>query len=152
MKLNIPARRTVQWATIQIDKPTVKHKWDLLRTLHWGLLPYSDFLTIWPSWSWSYGSWIYNYLRNQCLSPLVLWVRISIRARCTTLCDKAGQCLVTSRWFSPGPPVSSINKTDRYNIAESGVKHHLTNKQPNKHILICLLLLQFHQTICVRVT
>jgi len=21
-------------------------------------------------WSWSYGSWIYNYLCNQCLSPL----------------------------------------------------------------------------------
>jgi hypothetical protein len=24
-----------------------------------------------PSWSWSYGSWIYNYLCNQCLSPLI---------------------------------------------------------------------------------
>jgi len=23
-----------------------------------------------PSWSWSYGSWIYNYLCNQCLSLL----------------------------------------------------------------------------------
>jgi len=22
------------------------------------------------SWSWSYGSWIYKYLCNQCLSPL----------------------------------------------------------------------------------
>jgi len=22
------------------------------------------------SWSWLYGSWIYNYLCNQCLSPL----------------------------------------------------------------------------------
>jgi hypothetical protein len=31
-----------------------------------------------PSWSWSYGSWIYNYLCSQCLSPLMLWVRISI--------------------------------------------------------------------------
>jgi hypothetical protein len=30
---------------------------------------------------------IYNHLCNQCLSPLMLWVRISIRARCTTLCD-----------------------------------------------------------------
>ena len=38
-------------------------------------------------WPWSYGSWIYNYLSNQCLSPLMLWFRISIRARCTTLCD-----------------------------------------------------------------
>ena len=26
-------------------------------------------------WSWSYGSWIYNYLCNQCLSPLKLWVQ-----------------------------------------------------------------------------
>jgi len=23
-----------------------------------------------PSWSWSYGSWIYNYLCNRCLSLL----------------------------------------------------------------------------------
>jgi len=23
-----------------------------------------------PSWPWSYGSWIYNYLCNHCLSPL----------------------------------------------------------------------------------
>jgi len=35
---------------------------------------------------WLYGSWIYNYLCNQCLSQLMLWVWISIRARCTTLC------------------------------------------------------------------
>jgi hypothetical protein len=34
---------------------------------------------------WSYGSWIYNYLCNQCLSSLMMWVRIWIRARCTTL-------------------------------------------------------------------
>jgi hypothetical protein len=31
-----------------------------------------------PSWSWLYGSWIYNYI---CLSPLTLRVRI---LRCTT--------------------------------------------------------------------
>jgi len=48
-----------------------------------------------PSWPWSYGSWIYNYLCNQCLSPLMLWVRISIRARLTTLCDKV--CLTCDR-------------------------------------------------------
>jgi hypothetical protein len=27
------------------------------------------------AWPWSYGSWIYNYLCYQCLSPLKLWVR-----------------------------------------------------------------------------
>jgi len=59
-----------------------------------------------------------TYLYNQCLSPLTLWVRISIRARCTTLCDKVCQWLTTGRWFSPGPPVSSTNKTDRHDIAK----------------------------------
>jgi len=39
----------------------------------------------------SYGSWIYNYLCNQCLLPLMLWVWFSIRTRCTTLCDKVCQ-------------------------------------------------------------
>jgi len=28
-----------------------------------------------PSWSWSHGSWIYNYLCNQFLSTLKLWVQ-----------------------------------------------------------------------------
>ena len=44
----------------------------------------------------------------------------------TTLCDKACQWLATGRWFSPGTPVSSTNKTERYywNIVESGVKYH----------------------------
>jgi len=39
----------------------------------------------WPSWPCSYGSWIYNFLCNQCLSP--------IRAMCTKLCDKLCQWL-----------------------------------------------------------
>jgi hypothetical protein len=71
-----------------------------------------------PSWSWSYGSWIYNYLCNQCPSPLMLWVRNLIRGRCITLCDKVCQWLATGLWFSPGPPVSSTNKTERHNITE----------------------------------
>ena len=65
-----------------------------------------------------YGNWIYNYLCNQCLSPLMLWIQISIRSRCTTLCDKVCQWLVTDRWFSPGPPVSSTNKSDCHDITE----------------------------------
>ena len=86
---------------------------------------------------WLYDSWIYYYLCNQCLSPLMLWVRISIRARCTTLSDKVCQWLVTGRWFSPGPPVSSTNKTDRHEITEILLKMALntinqTNKQSNQ--------------------
>ena len=83
------------------------------------------------SWPWSYGSWIYNYLCIHCLSPLILWVQISIRARCTTSCYKVCQWLATGRWFSPGPSVSSTNKTwpprHIWNIVESGVTHHQTN-------------------------
>jgi len=37
-----------------------------------------------PSWSWSYGSWIYNYLcKQQCLSTLIWWTRTLFIARCT---------------------------------------------------------------------
>ena len=36
----------------------------------------------------------------------------------TTLCDKVCQ------WFSPGTPVFSTNKTDRYSVERGGVKHH----------------------------
>jgi len=40
-----------------------------------------------PSLAWSYGSWIYNYLCNLFLSPLMLQIRILLGARCTTLYD-----------------------------------------------------------------
>ena len=80
----------------------------------------------------SYGSWIYSYLCNQCLSPLMLWVWISIRARCTALCDKVCQWLATSWWFSLGPLVSSNNNTDRHDITEILLKVALdTIKQTN---------------------
>jgi hypothetical protein len=70
-----------------------------------------------------------------CLSPLMLWVWISIRARCTTLCNKVCQWLATGRWFSPGPPVSCTNKTDYHDISEILLKVALnTIKQSNKHL------------------
>jgi hypothetical protein len=88
-----------------------------------------------PSWSWSYGVWIYNYLCNQCLSPLMLWVRISMRAGCITLCNKVCRWLATGRWFSPSTPVSFTNKTDRHDIAEILLKVALkTIKQTNKQM------------------
>jgi hypothetical protein len=36
----------------------------------------------------------------------------------TTICDKVCQLLATGRWFSPGPPASSTNITDRHDISE----------------------------------
>jgi hypothetical protein len=89
-----------------------------------------------PSWPWSYGSWIYNYLCNQCILPLMVWVRISIRVRCTTLCDRVRQWLTTGRWFSPGPSVCSNNKTDCHDITEILIKVALnTIKKTNKQTL-----------------
>jgi len=44
------------------------------------------YITNWckgPSWSWSYGNWIYHYLCQLCLSLLKLWARIHLMARCT---------------------------------------------------------------------
>ena len=88
-----------------------------------------------PPWSWLYGSWIYNCLCTQCLLPLTLRWQIPLRRGVlhTTLCDEVCQSLAAGRWFSPGTPVSSINKTYRHNneynwnIVESGIKHHIPN-------------------------
>jgi hypothetical protein len=107
-----------------------------------------------PSWPWVYGSLIYNYLCNQCISPLLLWVRILIRARCTILCDKVCQWLATGRWFSPRPPVSSTNKTDRHDIPEILLNtSKQTNKQTNifKHICTILNIHSFfpYESVCL---
>jgi hypothetical protein len=49
------------------------------------------------------------------LSPLTLWVQISLRRGVldTALCDKVCQWFVAGRWFSPCTPVSFTNKTAR---------------------------------------
>jgi hypothetical protein len=54
------------------------------------------------------------------LSPPTLWVRIPHRwdVLDKTLCDKVCQWLATGRWFSPGTPVFSTNKTERHDITE----------------------------------
>ena len=73
-----------------------------------------------------------NYLCNQCLSPL-MWFRIWIRARCTTLCDKVCQWLTTGQWlFLSGPPVSSTNRIDRHDINEILLKVALNTLTPNR--------------------
>ena len=91
----------------------------------------------------SYGSWVYNYICNQCLSPLMLRVRISIRARCTTLCGKVYQ------WFSPGILVSSIYKNDHHDIIEILLKVALnTIKQTTNIILYCQIWFQYHSSRC----
>ena len=58
----------------------------------------------------------------------------------TTLCDKVCQWLATGRWYSPGHPVSSTNKTDDcHDITELLWKVALntitlTNKQEHRQV------------------
>ena len=61
-----------------------------------------------------------NYLCNQYLSPLKLYVRIPKRRGVldTTLCDRVCQWLAAGQRFSPGTPVFSSNKTDRHDMIE----------------------------------
>ena len=79
--------------------------------------------------SWLYDSWFYNYLCNQCLSPLKFWVR------------KVCQWFAAGRLFSL---VSSTNKTDHHDITEILLKMTLntitlsllcTSNQQKKHKL-----------------
>ena len=64
----------------------------------------------------------------------------------TTLCDKVCQWVATRRWFSPGTPVSSTNKTDRHDITEILLKVELNTITPNpfnayfssKTVIICI--------------
>ena len=72
------------------------------------------------SWLWSYGSWIYNYLYNQCLSSLKLWFRIPLMARCT--------------WYNN--MWSSLSVTCDRSVVFSGLRSWYCNvKQWNKHVL-----------------
>jgi len=93
-----------------------------------------------------------NYRMSSCdsyllgdsfVSDLMLWVRI--RARCTTLCDKVWQWLAADRWFAPGTPVSSTNKTERHDITEILFKVAL-NIITLTPYLVCLCI-SFHTFI-----
>ena len=60
-----------------------------------------------------------------------------VRSTRYKLCDNVCQWLATGRWFSPGPVVSSTNKTDRHDITEILLKVALnTIKQTNKQTMI----------------
>ena len=111
-----------------------REDWNVKKIRQW--MPLVSFITstriimIWGlSWSWLYGSWIYNYLCNQCQSPLTLWVRIPLkRGVFDTTCDNVCLWLAVGRWYSPGTSVSSTNKTDHYDITEILLKVTLNTK------------------------
>ena len=68
--------------------------------------------------------------------PLKLCVRTTpFMPRCTRYnikVDKVCQRLATGWWFSPGPPVSSTNKTHRHDITEILLKVALNTISQNQ--------------------
>jgi hypothetical protein len=98
--------------------------------------------------TWSYGTWIYNYRWNQCLSPLTFWVRPRSRRGVlyATIYDNVGQWLGTDRWFSSDTPVSSTNKTDRQDIFEILLKVALNiiSLNPNERVISYLSVYIYH--------
>jgi hypothetical protein len=75
---------------------------------------------------WVVHSRVYNTTEKdnplRVVVAVMLWVRILIKGRWTTLFDKVCQWLATGRWFSPGPPVSSTKKNDGHDITEISLK------------------------------
>jgi hypothetical protein len=77
-------------------------------------------------WSWSYCSWISNYLCNQCLSPLKVVSSNPVQAMCTRY---------SIMWYSLsvacGRSVVFIGYSGflHCNIVESGIKHHKPTNQ-----------------------
>ena len=71
----------------------------------------------------------FNYLCNQCLSPLTLY---SIQH-----CDNVCQWLATGWWFYPGTQIFSTKKTDRHDITEILLKVPLSTIKPINHLRTC---------------
>jgi hypothetical protein len=78
-------------------RPVTSHWQTLSHNVVSSTLRLSGIWSLGPLWSWSYDNWIYNYICNQCLSPLILWVWIPLRRDLpnATLRDKVCQWLAT---------------------------------------------------------
>ena len=88
------------------------------------------------SWSWSYGSLIYNYLCNRWSSPLTLWVRVPFMGRYFVIKSVSDFRQVT--------PVSSTNKTDRHDITEILLEMALSSITLTQHRLFTYMIYYLH--------
>jgi hypothetical protein len=104
------------WAYTTVGKPPLMINTPTLHYMYINVYKRKTSTQAWKGGRGRHGSWIYNYLCNQCLSPLMLWVWIPLRqgALDTTLCDKVCQWHSAGQWFSQGTPVSFTNKTDSH--------------------------------------
>ena len=94
-----------------------------------------------------YGSWIYNYMCNQYISPLKAVSSNPVHGEVISKQHnviKFVSDLLTGQLFSPGTPVSSTNKTARHDITETflEVAFNTITLTPN-------LVLIFHICFCI---
>ena len=85
------------------------------------------------SWSWSHGSWIYNYLCNQCLSP-----RCELKHRsCEVYSIQHYVIKFVGGFLQYSCFLHQQNWPPRYNwnIVENGVNHHRTNQPMCGHLV-----------------
>jgi hypothetical protein len=85
------------------------------------------------SWPWSYGSWIYTYLCNRCLSSLLLLFRIPLRQGVQHYVIKFVSDLwqvSVFLWVLRFPPPIRLTSTiyGNWNIVESGIKNYKPNQ------------------------
>jgi predicted transcriptional regulator len=80
-----------------------------------------------PSWSWSCGSWIYNYLCNQCFNTNVV---DSTRAQMHWIHSLSVTCDMSLVF--PGPTVSSTNNTNWKKKENFWVQEKWKKKQKTK--------------------
>ena len=108
------------WVGLTVYDSLITNRWSSRYvSLHFNYFQYCR----WPIniegswWSWSYDTWINNYL---CLSSLKWWVqsRWWRSVLDSTLCDKVCQWLPAGRWFSPDTLVSFTTKIDRHDTTE----------------------------------
>jgi hypothetical protein len=68
--------------TVQFGALVSLRKYILPETMIFKCAMWINYLIV-TVWSWSYSIWNYNYKCNQWLSPLTLWIRVPLIARCT---------------------------------------------------------------------
>ena len=106
-----------------VEKFSLSPIYGAMHFIHWYIYLLSN-VRNGSSWSWSYGSWIYNYLCNQCLSLL------SRRGVLVTLCYKVVSDFQQVVGFLQVLPISSTNKTDHHNMTEILLKVALNTINP----------------------
>ena len=76
------------------------------------------------SWLWSYGSWIYNHLCSQCLSPLMFWFRILLMI---LIVSSSSKC-----------PLDTFTYVS---VQQTFLRHKIVSRIPSIHFIVLNIVL-----------